>query len=155
MSAPARTEYYLTGSYPTTQANPGVGYDRIVLRRADTINGLTTAQEEVLLWSSNAASPNTSNGSKIATGAYRYFWAPELHKIDGDWYIFYTSSRSTDVVEHRPAIMRAPGDSDPMVAANWSSSATSRRRRGHGGVHELLAGHDALRGERQGLPDLG
>lgn len=112
-------EYYLTGSYPTTQANPGVGYDRIVLRRADSINGLTTAQEQVLLWSRNAASPNTSNGSKIATGAYRYFWAPELHKINGDWYILFTSSRSTDVWNIRPAIMRAPGNSDPMVASNW------------------------------------
>ncbi|WP_461475805.1 family 43 glycosylhydrolase [Microbacterium sp. HJ5] len=112
-------EYYLTGSYPTTQANPGVGYDRIVLRRADTINGLTTAQEQVLLWSRNAAAPNTSNGSKIAVGAYRYFWAPELHKINGDWYILFTSSRSTDVWNIRPAIMRAPGDSDPMVASNW------------------------------------
>ena len=114
-----QTEYYLTGSYPTTQANPGVGYDRIVLRRADSINGLTTAQEQVLLWSRNAAAPNTSNGSKVATGAYRYFWAPELHKINGDWYILFTSSRSTDVWNIRPAIMRAPGDSDPMVASNW------------------------------------
>lgn len=113
------TEYYLTGSYPTTQANPGVGYDRIVLRRADSINGLSTAQEQVLLWSRNAASPDTSNGSKVAVGAYRYFWAPELHKINGDWYILFTSSRSTDVWNIRPAIMRAPGDSDPMVASNW------------------------------------
>ena len=114
------TEYYLTGSFPTTQANPGVGYDRIVLRRADTINGLTTAKEEVLLWANNAAAPNTSNGSKIATGAYRYFWAPEFHKIDGDWYIFYTSSRSANApFDIRPAIMKAEGDTDPMVAANW------------------------------------
>ncbi|TDN91729.1 family 43 glycosylhydrolase [Microbacterium sp. BK668] len=114
------TEYYLTGSYPTTQANAGVGYDRIVLRRADTINGLTTAQEQVLLWANNAASPDTSNGSKIATSNYRYFWAPELHKINGDWYIFFTSSRSTDVWNIRPTIMRAPGNTDPMVASNWS-----------------------------------
>jgi GH43 family beta-xylosidase len=114
------TEYYLTGSYPTTQTNAGVGYDRIVLRRANTINGLTTAQEQVLLWANNAASPDTSNGSKIATSNYRYFWAPELHKINGDWYIFFTSSRSTDVWNIRPTIMRAPGDSDPMVASNWS-----------------------------------
>jgi len=113
-------EYYLTGSYPTTQATPGVGYDRIVLRRADSINGLTTAQEQVLLWANNAAAPNTSNGSKIASGAYRYFWAPEFHKIDGDWYIFFTSSRSANApFDIRPAIMKAEGDTDPMVAANW------------------------------------
>ncbi|WP_198169746.1 family 43 glycosylhydrolase [Agromyces laixinhei] len=112
-------EYYLTGSYPTTQANPGVGYDRIVLRRADSINGLTSAQEQVLLWSRNSAAPDTSNGSTIAQGAYRYFWAPEFHRINGDWYILFTSSRSGSVWDIRPAIMRAPGDSDPMVASNW------------------------------------
>ena len=114
------TEYYLTGSYPTTQSNAGVGYDRIVLRRASTINGLTTAQEQVLLWANNAAAPDTSNGSKIASSNYRYFWAPELHKINGDWYIFFTSSRSTDVWNIRPTVMRAPGNTDPMVASNWS-----------------------------------
>src|SRR5699024_3256682 len=64
-------EYYFTGSYPTTQENPRVGYDRIVLRRADTINGLTTAEEEVLLWANDAADPDTSNGSSIAEDAYR------------------------------------------------------------------------------------
>jgi GH43 family beta-xylosidase len=115
-----QAEYYLTGSYPTTQANAGVGYDRIVLRRASTINGLTTAQEQVLLWANNAASPDTSNGSKVATSNYRYFWAPELHRIGGDWYIFFTSSRSTDVWNIRPTVMKAPGDTDPMVASNWS-----------------------------------
>lgn len=113
------TEYYLTGSYPTTQANPGVGYDRIVLRRADSINGLTTAKEEVLLWANNAAAPDTSNGSKVATTAFRYFWAPEFHKINGDWYILFTSSRNNDRWNIRPAIMRAPGNTDPMVASNW------------------------------------
>ncbi|SHJ05797.1 Beta-xylosidase, GH43 family [Tessaracoccus bendigoensis DSM 12906] len=113
------TEYYFTGSYPTTQQVPGVGYDRVVLRRSDTINGLTTAKEEVLLWSRNAASPDTSNGSKVASGAYRYFWAPEFHKINGDWYILFTSSRSTNVWDIRPAIMRCDGDLDPMVASNW------------------------------------
>lgn len=113
-------EYYLTGSYPTTQANPGVGYDRIVLRRADSINGLTTATEQVLLWSRNSAAPDTSNGSTIATGAYRYFWAPEFHMINGDYYIFFTSSRSANSPwDIRPAIMKAPAGSDPMVASNW------------------------------------
>lgn len=112
-------EYYLTGSYPTTQAKPGVGYDRIVLRRADSINGLTTASENVLLWARGAASPDTSNGSTVASDNYRYFWAPELHRINGDWYILFTSSRSSNVWDIRPTIMRAPGDSDPMVASNW------------------------------------
>ncbi|MFC3689311.1 immunoglobulin-like domain-containing protein [Aquipuribacter hungaricus] len=114
------TEYYLTGSYPTTQQSPGVGYDRLVLRRAGSIDGLTTAQETVLLWAGNAAAPDTSNGSKISTQHFRYFWAPEFHRIGGDWYIFFTSGRSrTDVWGIRPAIIRCDGAGDPMDPGCW------------------------------------
>src|SRR5699024_5809392 len=112
-------EYYFTGSYPTTQESPRLGSDRIVLRRADTSDGLTTAEEEVLLWANDAADPDTSNGSSIAEDAHRYFWAPEFHRIGGDWYILFTASRGDSVWDIRPAVMRAPGDSDPMDASNW------------------------------------
>jgi GH43 family beta-xylosidase len=114
------TEYYLTGSYPTTRQNPGVGYDRLVLRRADSINGLTTAQEEVLLWAGNAASPDTSNGSSVASSHFRYFWAPELHKIAGDWYILFTASTTpTSPWGIRPSIIRCDGAGDPMDPGCW------------------------------------
>src|SRR5699024_5900817 len=45
--------------------------------------------------------------------------APEFHRIGGDWYILFTASRGDSVWDIRPAVMRAPGDSDPMDASNW------------------------------------
>lgn len=114
------TEYYLTGSYPTTRESPGVGYDRLVLRRADTINGLTDAEEETILWANNAAEPDTSNGAAISEEHYRYFWAPELHKIDGDWYVLFTSGTlPNDVWSIRPAIIKCDGSGDPMDPGCW------------------------------------
>ncbi|WP_158292656.1 family 43 glycosylhydrolase [Serinibacter arcticus] len=116
------TEYYLTGSYPTTQENAGVGYDRIVLRRAGDINGLTSAQEKVVLYAGNVSPSVTKEpGVQTATSHFRYFWAPEFHKIDGDWVILFTASTGTGSPwDIRPAIMRADGEDDPLDPASWS-----------------------------------
>ena len=54
--------YYFTGSVPE--------YDRIELRRSETINGLSDA-EGTVIW------------KKHESGAMSYnIWAPELHYID-------------------------------------------------------------------------
>ena len=64
--------YYFTGSYPD--------YDRIVLRKAKKISDLKEA-EEYLLW------------EKYDEGEMsKHIWAPELHYIDGKWYIYYALS---------------------------------------------------------------
>lgn len=69
--------YYLTGSnLNENSANGGGAYQNIVLRKADTINGLTTA-EEYVIWTDKTF----ENGTKV-TG---WYWAPELHFIDGKW----------------------------------------------------------------------
>ena len=61
--------YYFTASVPT--------YDRIVLRRADSIRGLADAQEKTV-W--------TMHGSGEMS---KHIWAPEIHFLDGGWYIYY------------------------------------------------------------------
>ncbi|MEI5676382.1 MULTISPECIES: family 43 glycosylhydrolase [unclassified Nocardioides] len=96
--------YYLTASYPAIGSDPE-GYDRVVLRRADTIAGLADAQEAVLWDEANSA-------------LQRYVWAPELTKIDGGWYILFTASRSSNVFDIRPMMLRHTGG-DLMDPANW------------------------------------
>ena len=55
-------------------------YDRIVVRKANTINGLKNAEEKTI-WQKH----KTGNmGSHI--------WAPELHWIDGKWYVYFASA---------------------------------------------------------------
>ncbi|MER7225253.1 family 43 glycosylhydrolase [Streptomyces rubradiris] len=69
--------YYFTATVPE--------YDRIVLRRARTLNGLSTAAESVI-WRAHATGP---------MGAH--IWAPELHRIGGKWYIYFASAPAEDV----------------------------------------------------------
>ena len=63
--------YYFTATVPE--------YDRIELRRARTIPGLATAEAKTV-W------------KKHATGAMgAHIWAPELHFIDGKWYVYFAA----------------------------------------------------------------
>jgi GH43 family beta-xylosidase len=69
--------YYFTATAPE--------YDRIVLRRATTLQGLATAAETVV-WRRH------TSGDMAA-----HIWAPELHFINGRWYIYFAAGRSDDV----------------------------------------------------------
>ncbi|MEW2403916.1 glycoside hydrolase family 43 protein [Streptomyces sp. NPDC046862] len=69
--------YYFTATSPE--------YDRIILRRSRTLRGLATADEAVI-W------------RKHATGVMgAHIWAPEIHHIDGKWYIYFASAPAEDI----------------------------------------------------------
>ena len=67
--------YYMTATVPE--------YDRIVLRRATTLQGLSTAAETVI-WRRHTSG---------IMGAH--IWAPEIHFIDGRWYVYFAAGRPT------------------------------------------------------------
>jgi GH43 family beta-xylosidase len=117
--------YYFTASYPTyghdhnneIQAD---GYDRIMIRRSRTLEGLATA-EEIEVWNEENSSIN-----------HRYIWAPELHKIGGKWYILCTASSEPDNVWGiRP--MFIPCNGDVMEPSAWS-------RDGHYAINDVNDG---------------
>jgi GH43 family beta-xylosidase len=70
-------DYYFTASVPE--------YDRIILRRSTTLAGLSTAEERVI-W-------RRHEKGEMAV----HIWAPEIHFIDGKWYIYFTAGRSDDI----------------------------------------------------------
>jgi GH43 family beta-xylosidase len=73
--------YYFTATVPE--------YDRIVLRRSRTIEGLATADEAVV-W------------RKHATGEMgAHIWAPEIHRIGGKWYIYFAAAPAESVWDIR------------------------------------------------------
>lgn len=72
--------YYFTASYPMYGANDREGYDRIILRRSKTIEGLADAEEKVI-WD-----------EKDSATAHRFIWAPEIHEINGKWYVYFAAS---------------------------------------------------------------
>ncbi len=77
--------YYFTASVPE--------YDRIELRRAWSVKALPDAAPEVI-W------------RKHAEGEMSWhIWAPELHFIDGSWYIYFAAGRADDTFKIRTYIL--------------------------------------------------
>lgn len=89
--------YYFTASVPD--------YDRIILRRAATIQGLKNAAEKTL-W------------VKRETGIMsKHVWAPEIHYLDQEWYIYFAAGDADDIWEIRPYVLKCTG-ADPL-ADEW------------------------------------
>jgi GH43 family beta-xylosidase len=69
--------YYFTATVPE--------YDKIIIRKASSINGLKNAHEKTI-W------------NKHETGVMgHHIWAPELHRIDGKWYIYFAAGETENI----------------------------------------------------------
>lgn len=103
--------YYFTASYPMIGSEDPTGYDRVILRKAETIEGLATA-EEITIWHVDK--------SDISE---RWVWAPEIHEINGTWYVLFTTSRPEwGVWGIRPIVIACnKGDKDPIKPENWET----------------------------------
>lgn len=86
-------KYYFTASVPA--------YDKIIVRCADTLKGLQEADERTV-WVKH---------SEGAMG--EHIWAPELHYIDGSFYIYFAAGSTEDIWAIRPYVLKCDGD--PMV----------------------------------------
>ncbi len=91
--------YYFTASVPE--------YDRVVLRRATTIQGLSTAPETVI-WRKNSSGELSAN-----------IWAPELHFIGGKWYSYFAAGRADEPFRIRMYVMES-SSANPLTGT-WSA----------------------------------
>lgn len=99
--------YYFTASIPS--------YDGIILRHADTIAELADAQE-IEIW------------HKHEKGIMSiHVWAPEMHYLQGSWYMYYSAGDIDDIWAIRPYVLKCTGSNPltdkwiecgPMQAAN-------------------------------------
>jgi GH43 family beta-xylosidase len=89
--------YYFTASVPE--------YDRIELRRAHTIQELASA-EAVVIWRKYDSGPMSA-----------HIWAPEIHCIDGKWYIYFAAARADAVFDHRTYVLE--NESANPLAGTW------------------------------------
>lgn len=98
--------YYLfTASVPE--------YDKIVLRKSDSLCGLRTA-EEIVIW------------NRHETGEMScHIWAPELHYLFGKWYIYFAGGEKDDMWKIRPFVLECQSD-DPM-AGPWIEKGKMQR----------------------------
>ena len=87
-------KYYFTASVPA--------YDRIVLRCADTLAGIADAGE-VTIWHKHESGIMSE-----------HIWAPELHYLDGKWYIYFAGGEKENIWNIRPYVLEC-ADADPMT----------------------------------------
>lgn len=88
--------YYFTASVPA--------YDRIILRRADSIQGLAAAPEKTV-WTKHESGPMS-----------KHIWAPEIHYLEGGWYIYFAAGMAEDIWAIRPYVLHCTGQ-NPMEDA--------------------------------------
>lgn len=94
-------DYYFIASVPE--------YDRLEIRRASTLMGLRDAPGKTV-WRKH------SHGAMSAL-----IWAPELHHVDGKWYIYFAAAHEPDIIDglfqHRMFVLECT-DSDPLTG-HW------------------------------------
>ncbi|MFC0506559.1 family 43 glycosylhydrolase [Micromonospora costi] len=100
VTPPTGGRYFFTASVPE--------YDRLIVRASPTIEGLGTAAETVI-WRRPAAG---RMGGHI--------WAPELHRIDGRWYVYFAAGDSDNVFRIRMYVMESTA-ADPREVSGWSA----------------------------------
>jgi len=118
--------YYFTASVPA--------YDRIELRRAPTIAGLATA-EPVDIW------------HKRDYGFMSmHIWAPEIHFIDGKWYIYFAAARTDAPFDHRMYVLENAAE-NPLegtweekgqIKTEWESFSLDATTFEHNGTRYLV-----------------
>lgn len=68
------SDYYFIASVPE--------YDRLEIRRANSLEGLRAA-DPVVVWRKPESGPMS-----------QLIWAPEMHRINGKWYIYFAATHT-------------------------------------------------------------
>lgn len=127
--------YYFMGTVPE--------YDRLVLRRAATLAELPSAEEKTI-WQKHAAGP---------MGAH--IWAPEIHFIEGKWYIYFAAGAAEKIWDIRIYVLEN-ASANPLegtwlergqLKTGWESFALDATTFEHRGTRYLLWAQKAAGGE--------
>ncbi len=118
--------YYFTATVPA--------YDRIVLRRATTLQGLASAAETTI-W------------TRHTTGEMaNHIWAPEIHYINNKWYIYFAAGSSSDQWRIRMYVLEN-ANANPLsgtwtergrIVTSWDSFSLDATTFVHNGIRYLV-----------------
>ncbi len=86
--------YYFTASIPA--------YDGIILRKSESLEGLAEAEEK-MIWRKHDKGPMGC-----------HIWAPELHLVQGKWYVYFSAGGAEDIWKIRPYVLECTGE-DPLT----------------------------------------
>ncbi len=90
-------------------------YNRIEVRKSTTLNGIAEAQATTV-WTKNDSGPMSY-----------HIWAPELHRIDNKWYIFFAAGRAEDIWRIRIWVL-SNGADDP-TQGEWTEEGQVQTER--------------------------
>jgi GH43 family beta-xylosidase len=122
--------YYFTASVPE--------YDTIEVRRSKTIKGIAKA-EPVVAWRKHETGPLSA-----------LIWAPEIHYINGSWYIYYAAAPSKEIVDglfqHRMFVienksanpLEGSWEEKGQIKTDWESFALDATSFEHKGQQYLV-----------------
>lgn len=122
--------YYMTGSYFPEEGDAiDAGdktqqYDRVVLRRSKTLEGLQNRKDQVTIW--KAGNQGFIDNGSIVKRGYRNIWAPEIHRVGKNWVIYFTESHSSDAFNIYCHALVLDGSIDPYETALISGSEASQ-----------------------------
>lgn len=97
--------YYFTASVPQ--------YDRIVLRHAEHLRDLPSAEEHTI-WTRHEHGPMSE-----------HIWAPELHYLDGRWFLYFAAGEKEDIWKIRPYVLECD-EADP-ITGRWVERGKMQR----------------------------
>lgn len=118
--------YYFTASVPE--------YDRIEVRRAETIQGLGSASP-VTVWQKHDSGMMS-----------KHIWAPEIHYVNGKWYIYFAAARVDAPFDHRVYVLETEA-ANPLegtwiekgqIITEWETFSLDATTFEHKGVQYLV-----------------
>ena len=118
--------YYFMGTVPE--------YDRLELRHATTLAGLATATAKTI-WTKHKSGPMGS-----------HIWAPEIHFLDGQWFVYFAAGGAEKVWDIRIYVLQNSSP-DPFegewiergqIDTGWESFALDSTVFEHRGTRYLL-----------------
>ncbi len=142
--------YYMTGSYFPEEKDkdklPGDNteqYDRVVLRKADTLEGLQDRSKQVTIWKVGNQGYENSDGNAVAGGGQRYIWAPEIHRVGDKWVVYFTEAhKGGDAYNIYCHALVLDGEEDPydtaLTEANGESLWDDYQMRGGTGLTKAI-----------------
>jgi GH43 family beta-xylosidase len=121
-TAPARTGPPASAArgVACTLTNPiGPGADPWIVRRGATYYTVQSRNDAIYVYRSDALTQPMRNGVKVwsapDTGWNRKnVWAPELHFVDGRWYVYYAAGRAGPPFLHQRAGVLESATDDPQ-----------------------------------------
>lgn len=118
--------YYFTGSVPA--------YDRIEISRAASLRELSMA-EPAVVWHKHESGPMSY-----------HIWAPELHYIDGRWYVYFAAGKAEAIWDIRMYVLENESP-DPrqgkwvekgQIQTDWDSFSLDATTFEHRGTRYLV-----------------